>query len=359
MGSHIFGRGLSWLAALATVSLIAGPGQALAGPAAAWRAPGPVATLAAGASASTPVFLTPRVIGIGQWAEGLAYDGRWLWAAESGQRTIAKIDLRGGRVVSRVKVGRLPVSMASAGNGAVYGLVETDKTIWRQPAKGHGAVFAHVPGCPQGLTLIGGNLWALTWPDCSSNTSQLVRIKLRDRQQANSPQLGEWGEALAGYGNQIWLAHARGPAISITDQTSMRTRWLDVRGASLWSITANSRYVFAGGRVEENNDAGLVIMFDPQQGVELARVSVSERVAEIAGDDRHVVAVGAKGTIWVFSASDFRLERTISLTTGKIDPRSAMILGDSVVLTASTYHGSNGAVLVLERVLRGIRPPGP
>ena len=60
--------------------------------------------------AAEHVVLTPTVIPLGQNVEGIAFDGKWLWAAESGQRTIARIDLARGAVVERVKVGRLPVT---------------------------------------------------------------------------------------------------------------------------------------------------------------------------------------------------------------------------------------------------------
>lgn len=295
-------------------------------------------------------YVTPSVSQLGKWVEGLAYDGQWLWAAESGQRTIAKVDPHTGQVAARVKVGRLPVSMASAGNGWTYALVETDKTVWRQPGNGNGSVLAHLAGCPQDMTLAGGTPWVLVMPDCSSAQSQVVRVDPGSGQQATSPLLGEWGQAMTAVGGQIWVAHARGPAISVTEQATMRTNWVDARGASLWSLTANSTAVYAGGRIEENNDAGLVVMFDPQRQIEMRRATVSERVAEIASNDQHVVAVGAKGTIWVLSAQDLSLEQTITLTTGAFEPKAALLLGNTLLVTAGTYQGNSGAILIVDNV---------
>ena len=53
------------------------------------------------------VTLTPRVIPVGKWAEGIVFDGSSLWVAESGQRTIAQLDLDRGNVTRRITVGRV------------------------------------------------------------------------------------------------------------------------------------------------------------------------------------------------------------------------------------------------------------
>ncbi len=301
--------------------------------------------------ASVPDYVTPAVYQLGKWVEGLSYDGQWLWAAESGQRTIAKIDPQSGNVVDRVTVGRLPVSMASAADGTTYALVETDKALWRQPSDGRGSVFVHLRSCPQDMTLAGDTPWVLVMPDCSSGRSQVVRVDPGSGRQATSPELGEWGQALTPVGSQIWVAHVRGDAaISITEQATMRTNWVNARGASLWSITANGEAVYGGGRVGDDNQAELVVMFDPSREIEIGRATVSERVAQITSDDQHVIAIGEKGTIWVLSAQDLSLERTIMLTTGEFEPKAALLEGNALLVTAGTYHGDTGAVLVVNDV---------
>ena len=78
------------------------------------------------------VVIAPEIIDVGKWAEGLAWDGRSLWVAESGQRTVARIDLAARRVVEHVKVGRLPTDMVATSAGAVDALVATDKSVWKR-----------------------------------------------------------------------------------------------------------------------------------------------------------------------------------------------------------------------------------
>ncbi|AXS39813.1 hypothetical protein [Breoghania sp. L-A4] len=293
------------------------------------------------------VTLQPRVIELGKWAEGLAYDGQWLWAAESGQRTIARIDLPRGRVADRVRIGRLPVDMASAGDGTVYAMVNTDKLIRRIDPRGRDSVLATFSGCPEAMRLDGDDLFALTMPECSSVSSRVTRVHARSGGMAHSAVLAEWGQALTTHGSDVWVAHARVPALTLVDKQTMRSVELDVPGASFWAIAANSRAVYAGGRVDDDNSRGLVVMFDPATRTEVARAALSERIAEMTADDGHVVAVGESGTVWVFSADDLQLQRTIHLSTGPFEPRSAMILDRELLIASSRYRGDNGAVFLL------------
>ena len=298
------------------------------------------------ASGAEQIVLTPTVIPPGQNVEGIAFDGKWLWAAESGQRTIARIDLTRGTAVERVKVGRLPVDMASTGDGDVFALVQTDNAIWRQRA-GRGSVFAHVPDCPNGMVAHRGNLWVLNQPTCSSEHSRVSRVDARNGRQVQSSELGEWGQALTALGRQIWVAHARGVALTAVDVDSLRAFPVEVRSASLWAITANPSNVYAGGRIDGTSDDGLVVKIDPATRTEVARARVSQRVTSLVGDDENIVAIGDKGTIWVLSAQNLTLRRTITLSTGAFSPRAMKIVQDNLLVTATTFRGENGAVFVL------------
>ncbi len=294
------------------------------------------------------VTLTPRVIELGKWVEGVADDGHNYWVAESGQRTIARVDLASGRVLGRVKVGRLPVSMVSTYAGEVYAMVFTDQTIWQQHDDGRGAVFTKIPDCPQDLIMAGGNLWALTEPDCSSQTSRVIRIDPQTKRQFPSGDLGEWGQALASYDSDIWVGHARAPAISVVDQRSLRQRSIDVPGAEFWAMASDSQHVYGAGRTSGTSEDGLIVMFDPNRLSEVARASVGERVTQIKSDENYVVAAGDKGTIWVFSVTDLTLLRTITLSTGTFEPHALLLADDQqLVISAGSYNGDNGALFVV------------
>lgn len=293
------------------------------------------------------VQLSPTVIPIGKWAEGVTFDGNWIWAAESGQRTVAKIDIASRQVVDRVRVGRLPVGMASTGDGRIFALVHTDKVVWMQNSTGRRRTLARLAECPSAMIVFGQQLFVLTAPDCSSESSRLVRIDPHSRRQAGTQVLSEWGQALTGYGNNIWIAHAREPAITVVNVNTLAAHSINVPGSSFWSITANSTNVFAGGRERENNNRGLVVMLDPRSQFEVARATTPQRIASIISDENYLVAIGERGMIWVFDARSLQLRRTITLTTGGFDPRAAILNGQNIVATAGKYRGENGAVLII------------
>ena len=313
------------------------------------------------------VELTPIVIDVGTWPEGIVFDDEWLWVAESGDRTIARIDLESERVVERRKIGRLPVDMATAGEGVVYTLVVTDQLINKQNGRGTSSTLAKLSECPETMADGIDFLWVVTLPNCGSDQSRLVRVDPRSGKQVKSAVLGPAAVALATQGPDVWIAHVRAPALTVVNQTSMEAGTVEVGDAELWTISANSTHVFAGGRRTGSSDDGLVVMIDPSTGSELARASVAERVSEIHSDEDDVIAVGDKGTIWIYAAADLAPRRTIRLSTGPYKPRAIIVLDDRLVLSVANQAGEKGAVYLVENWLPAdvassgapVNPPPP
>ena len=160
--------------------------------------------------------------------------------------------------------------------------------------------------------------------------------------------LAEWAQALTPYNNQIWVAHARAGTLSIVDDASLKANTININQASFWAITANSRNIYAAGRIEGTADDGLVVMIDPVRRAEIRRTLVPERIAEIISDETHVVALGDKGGIWVFSAGDLKQLRSIKLSTGAFSPSAAIFHEGTLIISSQTYHGENGAVFILQ-----------
>jgi hypothetical protein len=303
-----------------------------------------------GQAASGPdaVELTPTIIGVGTWPEGIVFDDEWLWVAESGDRVIAKVDLAAGQVVERRKVGRLPVDMATAGEGVVYTLVVTDKLINKQDGRSRSSTLAKLSECAETMADGIDFLWVVTLPNCGSDQSRLVRIDPATGKQAKSAVLGEWALAATAQGPDVWIAHARAPALTAVDQRSMKARTFDLGGAELWTISANSVHVFAGGRRAGSDADGLVAMIDPATGAEMARASVTERISEIYSDEDDVIAVGDKGTIWLYAAADLALRRTITSSTGPFEPRDIIVLDGRLVMSVANFNGERGAIFLLD-----------
>ena len=290
----------------------------------------------------------PAIIDVGKWAEGIAFDGNSLWVAESGDRSIAKVDLKTMRVKERRKVGRLPVNMASDGDGVVYTLVVTDKLIKKQTAKGAGSTLTKLGECPETMWNGGSSLWVVTLPSCSSEKSRLIRVDASKGKQRKSGTLGEWATSLVGQGEDIFIAHARAPALTIVDQSDLESRAVDIESASLWAITANDSNVFAGGVLSDDDAIGVVVMIDPRMADEIARAEVTERIAKMTSNEDEVIAVGAKGTIWVYSASDLALLRTITSSTGEFEPRDVLLVDERLMISVGTFKGDNGAVFMFD-----------
>ena len=300
--------------------------------------------------AGTPVqtrTLTPGIVPVGKWAEGIAFDGTSLWVAESGQRTIAALG-NNGAVSKRVTVGRLPVGMVAMPDGPIYSLVQTDKAVWEQPADGKGRRLATLSECPQALAASAQVVWVLTQPDCSSAQSRAIRIDTASGKQSQTGLLGEWGQAIVTGHDKVWVAHVRPPQLRVIDPQTLAVEQQTIADASLWAIASSDNGIFAGGRLGEDNAKGLIVAIDPQTHKERKRLVVSELIIALALDEDHVVAFGEQGTIWVASAQDLTLQSVITLSIGTYRPSSALIVDGRLVVAAQQYQGENGAILVMK-----------
>ncbi|NNF76620.1 MAG: caspase family protein, partial [Rhizobiales bacterium] len=95
------------------------------------------------------VTLQASVWPIGKWPEGISSDGQNLWIAESGVRRVAQMDPTNGRVIKRVKVGRLPVDMVADPTGQVFSLIYTDGLVWSHSARGKPRRLAKLTDYPE------------------------------------------------------------------------------------------------------------------------------------------------------------------------------------------------------------------
>ncbi|WP_146006447.1 SH3 domain-containing protein [Cohaesibacter celericrescens] len=296
------------------------------------------------------VVLAPRIIELGKWVGSFALDGNDLWVPESGQRTLAKVNYRTGRIDNRFKVGRLPINSLVIGRNA-YTLVATDKVLLKHNRNGRKTALARLTDCPETMTASGRNIFVLGMPNCSSESSRVIRIDSRTGKMKTSQNLGEWAQSIATVGSEIWVGHARHETISIVDKSRLTFEKMDLGGIEAWAMAANSRSVFAGGRYESTDSDGSIVMIDARSRQEISRYSVTELVAKMTANEDYVVAVGQKGTIWVFSAHDLTFIRQIRSTTGDIDPRNVVIDGNDLLVSSSQHRGQDGAILVFSDFL--------
>jgi hypothetical protein len=288
----------------------------------------------------------PEIIPVGKWAEGVAFDGKDLWVAESGQRTVAQVAPDGS--IKRHTVGRLPVDLLGANTGIVNVLVRTDQTIWSHE-RGKGArTIGKVPEPPAGMASGADSLFVLTWPTGSSADSRVFKVNPRTGAMQPTGSLGEWGEAITAKWGKAFVAHVRGEKISVIDQASLAVSRIAVRDASLWAIATDDRVLYAAGRIGGDNNRGVAVAIDPDSGRELARVTVNQRIARIAVDDKSVILVGETGTIWTAAPRTLELKGVGRLDAKPVRPSAALIQDKRLIVSVQQYEGENGALFILD-----------
>lgn len=297
--------------------------------------------------ANQTVTLTPKVFPVGKWAEGIAATPQGIWVAESGARAIVLLDAASGEMRRRVTVGRLPVEMRSGDDGVVSVLIQTDRAIWRQPARGSGKSLKGLPGCPNGLAQGGGALWVLTQPACSSDSAQLIRVDPKTGAKNKSALLGQWGQALATGDGNVYVAHARPPALDIIDQKTLAVRSFDPHDLSLWAAVAGPGRLFVGGRIKSDWSKGVVASIDPKTGAERQRRLLDQMIVALVADAKSVVAVGDKGRIWTLSPNDLAVQKIVDLTTGAFKARAATLQAGVLYVTSQEQFDDKGAVLAI------------
>ncbi len=290
------------------------------------------------------ITINPRVYHVGRWADGIVFAGNSLWISESGQRTIAQLDTD-NRVARRITVGRLPTKMAFANDGAVYTIVETDNLVWQQfPNQQRGRAIGDLNGCPTGISAGDQNVWILS--QCSGRT-HVIRLDPRNGNHTPSRMLTGGGVDILAHRGQVWVAHfEKGNALSVINEQTLAVRTPAIQG-SFRALTGSGNIVYAAGQVRDGGQE-VVMAINPSTLQETRRQLVDQRVLLMADDDRHVVAVGQNGKIWVYAANTLELLRVINLRVGNFDTRSILLIGDDIYLTNNQQQGSStGAILVL------------
>lgn len=300
-----------------------------------------------GADAGT---LKPIVVPVGKWPEGLAASGPSIWVAESGLRRIARVDTRTNQVAETVTVGRLPVDMAVGPEGNLYGLVNTDKTVFLRTPDGKNRRLATFTACPERFAARTGMLLVLVQPDCSSATARVLGVDTGKGTVRSSPELGPNANAIAAVGDAAWVVHSTG-SVQIVDAATLQPAGSIPIGGFPWVIASNGGAVFVAGREAQQRGSGMVVRVDAATRRETQRrvLPGTELMAAIAADDRHVVAVGPQGTVFVLSAADLApLRRFTAAGFGEFQPQAVLIANGRLYITTHKGQGENGSLLVFE-----------
>jgi len=301
------------------------------------------------------VNLSASVWPVGKWPEGIAFDGRFLWVAESGQRQVARLSLADGRIVNRTRVGRLPVQMTATSDGRVFSLVHTDKVVRALSVNGAARQLARLNDYPADMIGDDNTLWVLTNPGGSSAQARLVRLDQRSGKATSSGLLGENASDIALELGKIWVVHGTGSSgrMTVIDAQSLNIDGqLDI-AAFVDSIESNLHGIFLSGG--KWNNSGIVLKYDKNNGdrAPIRRDLPGEFVRTLATFGDKVIAIGTAGTIWVLSATDLSIERRISLDWGEFEPQDVHATADTLYITTHRGVGENGSVVVVNSWLGG------
>ncbi|MFP1632705.1 PAN domain-containing protein [Zhengella sp. ZM62] len=300
------------------------------------------------------VEMSPEVVPVGKWPEGIAHDGSGLWLAMSGERQLYRTDPETGEIVRRVKVGRLPVRLAAFGDGPVYATVATDKIIWAQPSEGKGRAIARLKDYPQSLATDGESVWALTWVNGSSSQTRVERIDPAGGETTRSDILPRNGFDVTVSGDTVWTLHRldgenRSMVVGLNKDTLAEEISEEIDGF-LMLLTAGEHGNYAAGG--QSTSGGLIVRLDPQTGVETARHEGAAPFAAVTTGFDYVIAADGNGSVSVLTGDDLTLVQTINLTTGPVRPQAILVWGDQLFMT--THSGTEDAGSLI--IVNGWRP---
>jgi hypothetical protein len=312
----------------------------------------------AGPARSDTVTLKPAVHTLGEWVDGMVSDGKSIWVAETGQRSLAQLDAAYG-VARRVNLPGIPDKFDVGRDGALYLLLQVEDLtkVWQHTpggAAGKAITTLEPKACATALAAgSGAFVWVLTGCNGDNDTA-LLKVDTKTGARASVPLDAGAGGVLLVRQGKVWAAVDK---LRVIDETSLAVQTSDLGSklgpqAFFSALAADASLVYAG---VGSDTAKLVVAIDPATLQETARAAVDQTINAIVADAQHVVALGSEGRIFVLAARTLALERVINLTVPKVEPRAAMIRSGDLLLTDFRLENAKerGALLVLH----GWQPP--
>jgi len=198
------------------------------------------------------ITMTPAIINVGKWPEGLALIGESLWVAESGDRALAKYEAATGTLIERLEVGRLPVHLATAGD-TFFATINTDKKIWQQALTGPGkAIGTTGADAPEAIATGAGAVQVLLHLNGSSQDTAVMRLDPASGATTRSPSLGANATDLTIAGDHLWVisnpvvdGQSEGTLSRLNPETLEVIEQIPV-GGRLWRLAESQGLLFAG-----------------------------------------------------------------------------------------------------------------
>jgi YVTN family beta-propeller protein len=304
----MLGRAVAVAVAVAAAAVVAGIVVAVRDdpPRAAAPAPPPVrpdSLVELDPATNRVVSVTP----VGRGPESIAATSDAIWVANTGDRTVSRLDMttRRVRVVGGAAVAH---GLASSLSDDVWlsSFEEPFVTLIASRGAVDDDAFAAlprvgIPGSAEGLGVGGGYLW-VTSPSDNGGGDTVSRIDLRTRKLVSSVRVGKLPAFVTfGYGS-AWVTNYRGDSVSVMRPGSSRAETFEV-GSGPLGVAAG-----AGGVWVVTFWFNEVVRIDPETRRVLRRIQV--------GRGPLGVAVGG-GAVWVTNRDDRSISR-VDPTTNRI-----------------------------------------
>jgi DNA-binding beta-propeller fold protein YncE len=294
--------------------------------------------------------IEPKAFTVGKWPEGLVVAGGFVWVAESGDRSVAKLDPNSGTVLDRVKVGRLPVHMTADPDNTVYAAVLTEGHIFKQPPSQKGKSIAKFerPIYIQGLSYGSGAVYAASYAEVENRQTVISRIDPNTGKRTDSQPAGAEPRAFVMAQDSPWLLDASG-MVTMYDTETLQPKDSIANDGFLWSMGANLDAVFVGGRTEQQNGKSIIYRYaqgNPQDRT-MQVLDSEELIVAIAANNDRVAALGDGGSYWILDAISLKPLKLIK--TGR-RPQAAVFDNARLFVTTHAWEADHGAVLVYDNV---------
>lgn len=276
---------------------------------------------------------------VGQWPEGLMVSGGSVWVTESGVRSVARLDAATGKRQKTIKIGRLPVSIAAAPDGAAIVQVSTNKVIKRIDAKtGKVAEVVKTPDGPEETVVDGPYAYTLLWQADSSAGSSVLRTHLATRKTTRSANTGADAFGLAVGGRSVWIARGGGE-VSVIDATTLAPRGVvRLGGRPYYAAYGAGAAIIAGSKA--------VARIDPETLQVTARAELGAHVRAVAAFDDVVIVGTVDGDLWLLEPKSLAV-RVILTPSTVFEPHGIARDGQTVwVTTHSGLAGGDGGAVV-------------
>jgi YVTN family beta-propeller protein len=237
---------------------------------------------------------THAVVGlvpVGSAPTAVTVTGQDVWITNSGDGTVSRINATAGRAVQTIPVGNLPAAIAS-GPGGVWVANEGDDTVNRiDPETGKVTRTVQVGGRPAGIAVGRDAIWV-----ANSEDGTVTRIELATGQPGGPVPVGSGPAGIAATPTAIWVANSLDLTVSKIDPATSRVTAVIAVGDGPSAIAATKNGVW----VSNEFDATLH-RIDP-------RANRVDRAVSLGSSPRGIAVAGSG--IWVaaraFAAASHR-----------------------------------------------------